>query len=121
MAHMNSPEGLVKQAKLMEGYGAKCIYIPDSAGHLLPEPGKSQEQLEHPLERLRTPDTDDLCRLGQGNVTDGRRRERKWDRLDRERAPQGLHHPLRREGARCDEPVGRTDRELLHLADPVVG
>ncbi|HNC80900.1 MAG TPA: 4-hydroxy-2-oxovalerate aldolase, partial [Rhodocyclaceae bacterium] len=27
MSHMNSPEGLVKQAKLMEGYGANCIYI----------------------------------------------------------------------------------------------
>ena len=37
MAHMNSAEGLVKQAKLMEGYGANCIYVTDSAGHLLPE------------------------------------------------------------------------------------
>jgi len=37
MAHMNSAEGLVKQAKLMEGYGANCIYITDSAGHLLPD------------------------------------------------------------------------------------
>jgi 4-hydroxy-2-oxovalerate/4-hydroxy-2-oxohexanoate aldolase len=37
MAHMNSPEGLVKQALLMEGYGANCIYITDSAGHMLPD------------------------------------------------------------------------------------
>ena len=37
MAHMNSPEGLVKQAKLMEGYGANCIYITDSAGYMLPD------------------------------------------------------------------------------------
>ncbi|MBL8438375.1 MAG: 4-hydroxy-2-oxovalerate aldolase, partial [Zoogloeaceae bacterium] len=37
MAHMNSPEGLIQQAKLMEGYGANCIYVTDSAGHLLPE------------------------------------------------------------------------------------
>ena len=37
MAHMNSAEGLVKQAKLMEGYGANCIYVTDSAGHLLPD------------------------------------------------------------------------------------
>lgn len=37
MAHMNSPEGLVKQALLMEGYGANCIYITDSAGYLLPD------------------------------------------------------------------------------------
>jgi 4-hydroxy-2-oxovalerate/4-hydroxy-2-oxohexanoate aldolase len=37
MAHMNSPEGLAKQALLMEGYGANCIYVTDSAGHLLPD------------------------------------------------------------------------------------
>jgi len=37
MSHMNSAEGLVKQARLMEGYGANCIYITDSAGHMLPE------------------------------------------------------------------------------------
>jgi len=36
MAHMNSPEGLARQARLMEGYGANCIYITDSAGHMLP-------------------------------------------------------------------------------------
>ncbi|WP_344870004.1 4-hydroxy-2-oxovalerate aldolase, partial [Comamonas faecalis] len=36
MSHMNSAEGLVKQAKLMEGYGANCIYVTDSAGHMLP-------------------------------------------------------------------------------------
>jgi len=37
MAHMNSPEGLVTQAKLMESYGANCIYITDSAGYMLPD------------------------------------------------------------------------------------
>ena len=37
MAHMNSPEGLAKQARLMEGYGANCIYVTDSAGHMLPD------------------------------------------------------------------------------------
>jgi 4-hydroxy-2-oxovalerate/4-hydroxy-2-oxohexanoate aldolase len=37
MAHMNSPEGLVKQALLMESYGANCIYITDSAGFMLPD------------------------------------------------------------------------------------
>ncbi len=36
MAHLNSPDGLVAQAKLMEGYGANCIYITDSAGYMLP-------------------------------------------------------------------------------------
>jgi 4-hydroxy-2-oxovalerate/4-hydroxy-2-oxohexanoate aldolase len=36
MAHMHGPEGLVTQAKLMESYGANCIYITDSAGYMLP-------------------------------------------------------------------------------------
>jgi 4-hydroxy-2-oxovalerate/4-hydroxy-2-oxohexanoate aldolase len=42
MAHMHSPEGLVKQAKLMESYGANCIYVTDSAGHMLPEDVKAR-------------------------------------------------------------------------------
>lgn len=42
MSHMNSPEGLVEQAKLMESYGANCIYITDSAGHLLPNTVKER-------------------------------------------------------------------------------
>lgn len=42
MAHMNTPEGLVEQAKLMESYGANCIYVTDSAGHLLPETVKER-------------------------------------------------------------------------------
>lgn len=37
MAHMASPEKLVTQAKLMESYGANCIYVTDSAGYLLPD------------------------------------------------------------------------------------
>ena len=36
MAHMNSAQGLVSQAKLMENYGANCIYVTDSAGYMLP-------------------------------------------------------------------------------------
>jgi len=37
MAHMASAEKLIEQAKLMEGYGANCIYVTDSAGYMLPE------------------------------------------------------------------------------------
>jgi len=37
MAHMRSPEELVEQARLMEAYGADCVYIVDSAGAMLPQ------------------------------------------------------------------------------------
>ena len=37
MAHLNDPEGLAQQGKLMESYGAQTIYITDSAGYMLPD------------------------------------------------------------------------------------
>jgi 4-hydroxy 2-oxovalerate aldolase len=37
MAHMIPTEQLIGQAKLMESYGAECVYVTDSAGALLPE------------------------------------------------------------------------------------
>jgi 4-hydroxy 2-oxovalerate aldolase len=36
MSHMISTTDLLAQAKLMESYGAECIYVTDSAGALLP-------------------------------------------------------------------------------------
>ena len=37
MAHMRPPDELIEQAKLMQSYGADCVYIVDSAGAMLPE------------------------------------------------------------------------------------
>jgi len=37
MAHMIDAQALVQQAKLMESFGANCIYCTDSAGYMLPD------------------------------------------------------------------------------------
>ena len=42
MAHMISPEGLLEQAKLMDSYGARCVYCTDSAGAMLPHEVKEK-------------------------------------------------------------------------------
>jgi 4-hydroxy 2-oxovalerate aldolase len=42
MAHMNSPEGLLEQAKIMEAAGAEAVYVTDSAGALLPDTVKAR-------------------------------------------------------------------------------
>jgi 4-hydroxy-2-oxovalerate/4-hydroxy-2-oxohexanoate aldolase len=37
MAHKADAQVLVQQARLMEGYGANCVYLTDSAGYMLPD------------------------------------------------------------------------------------
>lgn len=55
MAHMVSPEKLLEQAKLMESYGANCIYATDSAGYMLPEDVKARVGL---LRQALKPETE---------------------------------------------------------------
>ncbi len=45
MAHMIEAEELVEQLKLMESYGANCVYITDSAGYMLPDDVSSRVAL----------------------------------------------------------------------------
>jgi len=47
MSHMLEPKALLKQAKLMESYGANCIYCTDSAGYML------QDDVRSRIETLR--------------------------------------------------------------------
>lgn len=55
MTHMIEAEQIVEQAKLMESFGANCIYCTDSAGYLLPDQVKERIAL---LRRELKPETE---------------------------------------------------------------
>ncbi|MDN5863106.1 MAG: 4-hydroxy-2-oxovalerate aldolase [Salinisphaera sp.] len=44
MAHLNSPEGLAEQGRIMEDAGAQTVYVTDSAGFLLPEGARARAE-----------------------------------------------------------------------------
>lgn len=44
MSHMIGPAELAAQARLMESYGAQCVYITDSAGRLITEDVRARVQ-----------------------------------------------------------------------------
>ncbi|GGH61787.1 4-hydroxy-2-oxovalerate aldolase [Rothia aerolata] len=37
LSHMNTPQGLAEQARIMADAGCQCVYVVDSAGHLILE------------------------------------------------------------------------------------
>jgi 4-hydroxy 2-oxovalerate aldolase len=55
MSHMNSPDGLAQQARLMESYGAHCVYVTDSGGRLLMEEAAARFQA---YDRVLKPETE---------------------------------------------------------------
>ena len=107
MAHMNSAEGLVKQAKLMESYGANCIYVTDSAGHLLPDGVKERlaaVRLFDPAGLLGN----ELQRLFPGGLHQGA-----------VFADQGMREPFGMAGGvKAEEPLGA---EIAVVASGAVG
>ena len=63
MAHMAPPEALLAQARLMESYGANCVYCTDSAGYMLP--GRRDRAHRGPARRAPPGDRDRLPRAPQ--------------------------------------------------------
>lgn len=45
LSHMESPETVLEQAKLMEDYGADAVYVMDSAGAMLPSDARERVEL----------------------------------------------------------------------------
>jgi 4-hydroxy 2-oxovalerate aldolase len=55
MSHMSSPEALAQQAKLMESYGAHCVYVTDSGGRLTMDEAAARFQA---YDRVLKPETE---------------------------------------------------------------
>ena len=55
LAHMNEPKPFAEQAKLMESYGANCIYVTDSAGALLVDGVVDRFKAMHDILDAKTP------------------------------------------------------------------
>jgi 4-hydroxy-2-oxovalerate/4-hydroxy-2-oxohexanoate aldolase len=121
MAHLNSPDGIVRQGKLMESYGANVICVTDSAGYMLPEDVKDR------IGRLRdalNPDTEigfhGHHNLGMGVANSLTAIEYGATRIDASLAGLGAgagNAPLEVFVAVCDRMGIETGTDLFMLMD----
>jgi 4-hydroxy-2-oxovalerate/4-hydroxy-2-oxohexanoate aldolase len=121
MAHMTSPENIVVQAKLMESYGANCIYCTDSAGYMLPSDVTSRIGA---LRAALSPETElgfhGHHNLGMGIANSIAAVEAGANRIDGSAAGLGAgagNTPLEAFAAVCDRMGVETGVDLFALMD----
>ena len=121
MAHLNSPEGIAAQGKLMESYGAQTVYVTDSAGAMLPEDVRAQVGA---LRRALKPETEvgfhGHHNLGMGVANSIVAIEEGASRIDASLAGLGAgagNTPLEVLAAVCDRMGIETGCDLFKLMD----
>ncbi|MES9878724.1 MAG: 4-hydroxy-2-oxovalerate aldolase [Candidatus Sedimenticola sp. 1PA] len=121
MSHMAGPEKILEQARLMHSYGANCLYMTDSAGHMLPEDVKEKIGLL----RSEFPDEIEIGfhghhNLGMGVANSLAAVEAGATRIDGSVAGFGAgagNTPLEVFAAVCDMYGVETDVDLSELMD----
>lgn len=121
MAHLNTPEGLAQQGKLMEGYGAQTLYITDSAGYMLPADVRARVAA---LRAVLNPDTEigfhGHHNLGMGIANSIAAIEEGASRIDGSVAGLGAgagNTPLEVFAAVCERMGMNTGVDLFKLMD----
>lgn len=121
MAHLNDPDGIAKQGKLMESYGAQTIYVTDSAGYMLPEDVRARI---HALREVLNPETEigfhGHHNLGMGIANSIVAIEAGASRIDGSAAGLGAgagNTPLEVFAAVCERMGIKTGIDLFKLMD----
>lgn len=121
MAHLNTPEGLAQQGKMMESYGAQTVYITDSAGYMLPADVRARVAA---LRAVLNPDTEigfhGHHNLGMGIANSIAAIEEGASRIDGSVAGLGAgagNTPLEVFAAVCERMGMNTGVDLFRLMD----